>query len=729
METVEHTWTSYVQTLIAQTQTAVQPGLTFTGIRYAQASGCTRSDESTTTSTTDGYPVTIETPFCPELPYNTTVVYTVSTYTDTWTATYALSTGSALSTLSEEWTETWTSTACDYQIAPPTCTLSDGPYSGACTLGPDCNDCTIYGGTVQLLYFPVTTDTLALPNATTVFNVTRTSLFPAASTTVFHDKTLTSPSVYISFATVYAVNDCGSTVGRAHTGSILALDIDDLSSADGNTHARVTDTSLLAQGVTRVSLYAMPFKLANLNWPYAPWAWAQQAQCNAGIAQICPIILSGQYNPVLAVPTQIRILDPLWSTCAMDLVGLYDPPRALQPVANAASATVPVAASPSTTPAAAASAPTSPGASTTSAQLAWAATTLAVSSSHSASNSALTSVVAESTISQLLTGQQPAQDTQISDNARTTSTSRFAQSDGPGDGNPTSVGADSNRGPAASLSASDDNFALSIGGTVQTLEVSPSLIATVGSEYHAVTIMADAFDSTQVVAQSAGGSTTLRSGNTGRAGGQTFFMDSSGNIVVLLASTIDLGDSSLHLHTVHKTPISLEASNDRISTTGGSSHATTSADITTTLVPGLVAIVDKHTFSRVLDTIVVDGKVTIVAGSSATIDGTVFSVNPNGRLIVEGRTTFLRHETRLSRLMAAIEGAATVSAENTSPDLQLGSTSTWRGTSSVLGGVLDASASSPTPAGENSAGSLMFVGRCFFTLAISVVAISALLFA
>lgn len=70
--------------------------------------------------------------------------------------------------------------------------------------------CTLYGGTVQLLYWPVSTSTAA--NGT-VANATATPTATEPATLVYEGYTLTSPSVYISFATVYALNDCNSTVG------------------------------------------------------------------------------------------------------------------------------------------------------------------------------------------------------------------------------------------------------------------------------------------------------------------------------------------------------------------------------------------------------------------------------------------------------------------------------------------------------------------------------------
>jgi len=119
------------------------------------------------------------------------------------------------------------------------------------------------------------------------------------------------------------VNDCNSTVGQARFGSIIALDITDLSSALGNVHAQMTNYTEIALGKSAPSTYAEPFTLANLNWPYVPWVYNQQASCNSGIIDaLCPVMISGQYNPMLVVPPQIRSLDPAWSTCDLALQGL-----------------------------------------------------------------------------------------------------------------------------------------------------------------------------------------------------------------------------------------------------------------------------------------------------------------------------------------------------------------------------------------------------------------------
>lgn len=78
--------------------------------------------------------------------------------------------------------------------------------------------------------------------------------------------TFTSPSVYISFKTIYAANAYNRTVGGAYTSTIISLPASDLSSAVGDFHARVINPTLLAQGSMQVSTVAAPFSLADLNW-------------------------------------------------------------------------------------------------------------------------------------------------------------------------------------------------------------------------------------------------------------------------------------------------------------------------------------------------------------------------------------------------------------------------------------------------------------------------------
>ncbi|KAK4502052.1 hypothetical protein PRZ48_007863 [Zasmidium cellare] len=191
------------------------------------------------------------------------------------------------------------------------------------------------------------------------------------STAVYEGYTLVSPSVYISFETAYAMNDCNSTIGQAHTGSIIGLDPADLSSAVGNQH--YLSYSPASGTVSAVySMAAAPFNLNNLDWPYNPWAYLNQPSCNTrgGLNYDfdCHVILEDGYFPVLVVPDEIRNMDPAWASCALDWEGLYDPPLALTPATAPASVTLPrprtsTDAAP-TTPASAAATPTTPAAET-----------------------------------------------------------------------------------------------------------------------------------------------------------------------------------------------------------------------------------------------------------------------------------------------------------------------------------------------------------------------------
>jgi len=46
-------------------------------------------------------------------------------------------------------------------------------------------------------------------------------------------------------------------------------------------------------------------------------------------ANPCEVVVGSYYAPTLAVPPQIRTLDPAWAACSLNLRGLYDPPVAL----------------------------------------------------------------------------------------------------------------------------------------------------------------------------------------------------------------------------------------------------------------------------------------------------------------------------------------------------------------------------------------------------------------
>ncbi|GAB7344900.1 hypothetical protein MBLNU457_3336t1 [Dothideomycetes sp. NU457] len=207
-----------------------------------------------------------------------------------------------------------------YSAAPPCCQVTQ-------VITEDCLQCSINGGTVRLLYWP--------PNTrNTTENMTAV---PSVITTL--GTTLTSPTVYISFQTVFAENLC-TVVGSNHTGSIIGLAPQDVSTIYGNLLAksfsyRQIDYNNLATSQVPISVYE------------------EQPFCGGHCTTILP-----EYHPTLSMPPQIRSLDAAWGDCDLALYGIYDPPLALTPVANIVVPTAPTDYAPpsSTSPSQAASA-------------------------------------------------------------------------------------------------------------------------------------------------------------------------------------------------------------------------------------------------------------------------------------------------------------------------------------------------------------------------------------
>ncbi|KAI7465172.1 hypothetical protein KC351_g15090 [Hortaea werneckii] len=158
-------------------------------------------------------------------------------------------------------------------------------------------------------------------------------------TAMYENITLTSPSVYISFHTAYANNECGSQVGKRYPGAILPLNPDELSSVYGlyGTLYSTLSDPLFPVPVTSAYLKAASFNLADLNWPVPVSAYQNQPKFKLG-GEIFSVVFD-DYRPVLAVPPQIREMDPAWKTCELDWEGLYDPPKALQPASTMAGVT------------------------------------------------------------------------------------------------------------------------------------------------------------------------------------------------------------------------------------------------------------------------------------------------------------------------------------------------------------------------------------------------------
>ncbi|KAK5746813.1 hypothetical protein LTR17_000443 [Elasticomyces elasticus] len=149
------------------------------------------------------------------------------------------------------------------------------------------------------------------------------------------NRTLTSPSVYISFETAFATNDCGQTLGQAYPGALLPLDPDSLFSIQGQHDYFVATTD----GHLSTFYQSAHFNFDDVTGLVPASVYTAQPSCFAaphGCYTIYP-----DYSPVLVLPPEIRGLDPAWRNCALDWHGAWDPPVALTPQEVVASVTEP----------------------------------------------------------------------------------------------------------------------------------------------------------------------------------------------------------------------------------------------------------------------------------------------------------------------------------------------------------------------------------------------------
>ena len=202
---------------------------------------------------------------------------------------------------------------------PANSTLAPG-----CTVG--CASCAITGGTVQLIYWPEATTTA---NASAAQSVMVTAFA--------FNTTFTSPTIYISYATLYASDSC-SAVGTTYYSTIIPL-------ANSNQLSSLWQTFPFPVYYTGPS--SASFNFTDLYYTPVPNSiYDRQPRCAAftydlpesdwiGTPPSCPRNIP--YKPFLVVPPEIvRSIDPAWQSCSLDIRGAYDPPYALDPQTAAA---------------------------------------------------------------------------------------------------------------------------------------------------------------------------------------------------------------------------------------------------------------------------------------------------------------------------------------------------------------------------------------------------------
>ena len=227
-------------------------------------------------------------------------------------------------------------------------------FAPNCTLG--CQQCAITGDKVRILYWPtqkatVGTNGTALPTSVGPLAQSTTSA-TAASTIVYDGVTLTSPTVYISYRTLYASDSC-SGLGRTISNTIIALskasDLSSLAYIPTNNYGPRPGMSGLQ--FRNWAFEERPFNFTDLEEPIPDAVYNQLPHCQMAargfsFAQLhkthsfsCERSLP--YNPVIAIPTEVMELDESWSTCTGWYAGLYDPPKVIQAASSAATPTAP----------------------------------------------------------------------------------------------------------------------------------------------------------------------------------------------------------------------------------------------------------------------------------------------------------------------------------------------------------------------------------------------------
>ena len=162
-----------------------------------------------------------------------------------------------------------------------------------------------------------------------VCSASRSVIMPSETglvTAVLDGHTLTSPTAYYSFDAVSAENYSPPaiswlplTVPQSPTisalGPFLTNVIVPVMSADVSTIPAGTNV-------------ANAVDWSNFNAPVPLLPYIGGYQC--GDLTDCRTVYEDDYAPMIAVPLQALNLDPAWSTCQPDELGVYDPPHALQ---------------------------------------------------------------------------------------------------------------------------------------------------------------------------------------------------------------------------------------------------------------------------------------------------------------------------------------------------------------------------------------------------------------
>lgn len=250
----------------------------------------------------------------------------------------------------QEVTFTWNVRETTRRPFGPTC---DRPTH---TLDPEqCSktkECTIRAQSVELLFFPPPTSSRDLcANTSPGYNSYSQSIYSQPhQSAVVNGTTFWADKAYVRYNTVSAYKWCdlGNGLGRTEVpfGSTYTNAYVEVESRDVSTMCgwQITDRPL---GLV-IAATPVPMNFADLSGPVPNSAYQCLQGCD--LQGGCKSIVQSLFNPNLAVPPQVRALDPEWADCVPYFEGTHDPPIALTAVPNFLTSTPVSMPAPGSTP-------------------------------------------------------------------------------------------------------------------------------------------------------------------------------------------------------------------------------------------------------------------------------------------------------------------------------------------------------------------------------------------
>ncbi|EMC97694.1 hypothetical protein BAUCODRAFT_462885 [Baudoinia panamericana UAMH 10762] len=188
-------------------------------------------------------------------------------------------------------------------------------FAPSCTLG--CGRCAVTGGAIQLMYFsPGLTAAPGRRVTATAFNTT-----------------FTSPTYYLSFASIHAADACGP-IGPTITSTIIPFPTQYTLSSIWGIPTACTYTNVLGAS-SNVLTATASFNVTDiLTTPVAYSILTSQVTCASEMfANFCnqsACASDEPYRPTVVVPNEfLQSLDVLWAPCSADIKGI---PRAFPPI-------------------------------------------------------------------------------------------------------------------------------------------------------------------------------------------------------------------------------------------------------------------------------------------------------------------------------------------------------------------------------------------------------------